>query len=229
MNSTVIFTTSALDADLKPVADFSAELNVSVSSEDSEISNLDVDAAMGLEEKVQVEPAVQVELPVQELSRENSVPPGDDEGFGHDSSDEGISDGLVDFNSDIDKNDVEVFADPVGTDDGALPPDDVSSEPQYPEHSMTADREWPTNSQEEPAQFASSQEDKSVKGDLDFAEPTSKVVPADKSSSKWKGAENKRLSNRDKRDKTAKSQKRPTPARQTKTRPVKPARDNSRD
>lgn len=230
-NSAIISDSNASNADLAPAVDFSAKLNISeLSSADGETSNLDVNAAGGMEEEVQVEPKVQVELPIQELNSENSVPSGDDEDLMHDGSDEGISDGLMDFNSDTDTNNVEVFVNPVGTNDTPLPPDDVLSEPQYPEHSIAADGEGPVNSQKEPAQFVGSQEDESVKGDLDFAESTSKVVPADKSSYEWQGAENKRISNRDKRDKSAKYLKRPTPpAKPARTKPVKPARENPRD
>jgi hypothetical protein len=114
-------------------------------------------------------------------------------------------------------------------DDGILLPGDISSEPQYPEHSTTTDRNWPVDNPEEPAQFAIPQADGFENSELDFAEPTGEVISADKSSSRWQDAENNRINNRDKRDKPAKSPKRPTPpARPARTRPVRPARDNSR-
>ncbi len=222
-NSTAISTSSALDADLTPVADFSAESNVGeLSPEDNGTSNLDAGATIGPKDEVQIEP-----LP--ELSQASSAA-RDGEGIGNDNLDDEISDKLVDFNSGMDTKGNESFADPDGMDDGILLPGDVSSEPQYPEHSMTTDGEWPVDSPEEPTQFASPQADGFVNSDLDFAEPTGKVVPADKSSYEWQDAENKRISNRDKRDKPVKSPKRPTPpAKPARTRPVKPARDNSRD
>jgi hypothetical protein len=235
-NSTVSSDPNVLDANLTTAANFPAKLDVSeMSSVDSESSNMVDDATMGLEEnvKAQVEPSVRADLPIQELSREDSVPPGDDEDLGYleyDSSYEGIPDELASINSDIDTNNVEVFTDPVVTEDKALPTDDVLSGPQYPEHSIAAGGEGPVNSQKEPAQFVGSQEDESVEGNLGFTESTSKVVPADKSSYEWQGAENKRISNRDKRDKPAKYLKRPTPpARPARIKPVKPARENSRD
>jgi hypothetical protein len=211
-NPTVSSYPNVFDASLTTAANFSAKLNVGeMSSVDNKSLNLDVNAAMGPEEKAQVEPS--------------------DLGYlEYDTSYEGIPDGLVNINSDTGTNNVEVFADPFEANDNALLPDDVLSEPQHPEHSIAADGEGPVNSQKEPAQFVGSQEDESVKGDLDFTESTSKVVPADKSSYEWQGAENKRISNRDRRDKLAKYLKRPTPpAKPARTKPVKPARENPRD
>ena len=143
---------------------------------------------------------------------------------------------------------------PVGTNDGTLPSNDISPEPQYPEQSTAEDSEWPINDLADPTSFASSLEDGSAKGDLDLAKSTGKAVPADKSSSKLSRAkdkrinnraenkrvnnrvENKRAINRDrqdrtvKKDKTAKSLKRPTPPpRPARPKPVRPGRDSSED
>ncbi len=231
MNSTIVSNSTALDDDLVPVAGSSSELNADgLSLAGDGNLNPDVDAAIGPEDEVLVEPSVPAEQPFPDPSRSNSMPRAYDD-LENDSLDDRISDELADFNPGIDTEVDEGFADPGTMDNGIAPLGDVSSEPNYPEHSAATEGEETINSPEGPTSFASPQLDKFANNDLDSAKPHSEIVPARKSSSKstyqWQNAKDKRISNR---DKSAKSLKKPAPpTRPTRTRPVKPTRDNSRD